>query len=61
MAKFVVLVEQYVQEVGKVVIEASSSEEAMAAYDRDPLEYDVDWEDGDNVIDRLAYATEDED
>lgn len=46
MPKFILHLEQYVQEVATIEVEADSFEEAKTMYENDEVDEDVFWEDG---------------
>lgn len=59
MPKFRVHVQQYVEETATVIIEADTPEAAAAKYNDAPHDFEPDWSDGDNIIDREAYSVTD--
>lgn len=59
MPKFRVCVQQFVEEVGSVLIDAPTAEEAAKAYNDDPGSFDVDWSDGDDINGQEAYCVQD--
>ena len=59
MPTFRVHVQQYVEETATIEIEAATADEAAAKYNAAPHDFDPDWSDGDDIINREAYAVTD--
>lgn len=61
MPKFKVCVQQYVEEIAHVMVEAETPEKAVEIAEQKLADGDIDnWRDGDDIIQAEAYAVLDE-